>query len=406
VEKCVLSELALFGGPPLFAQPRHVGTPNLGDLARLRERCDDIIARRCLTNDGRYVREFEARVAEQAGVPYAVAMCNATLALQILFRALNLTGEVILPSFTFIATAHALEWEGITPIFADIDPLTHHLDPAQVESLITPRTCGIVGVHLWGRPCAVDALEALAHRHGLPLLFDAAHALRCTHRGLPLGSFGTAEVFSFHATKVANALEGGAVLTADAALADRLRKMRNFGFAGIDKVACLGTNAKMHEFSAAMGLCSLEALESFIAINLRNLTVYQGELAGMPGLQPISYDTREKNNFQYMIVEVDPSSCSLNRDELIQVLAAENVAARRYFYPGCHRMEPYRTRYPLWDNTLPETNRLARRVLALPTGTGVDVAEIRRICSLIRFALQHADELRRRLNGSQSSRAA
>jgi dTDP-4-amino-4,6-dideoxygalactose transaminase len=406
VEKRLPGDLAVLGGDPLFREPRFVGTPNLGDLGRLREYCADILERRWLTNNGRYVQEFEARVAALTGVPHAVAMCNATVALQVLFRALELSGEVILPSFTFVATAHALEWEGLTPVFADIDPATHNLDPDQVERLITPRTSALVGVHLWGRPCAVDQLGEIAGRHRLRLVFDAAHAIGCTHRGRPLGSFGDAEVLSFHATKVANALEGGVVLTADAGLAERLRKMRNFGFAGFDRVVCLGTNAKMHEFSAAMGLCSLEALGSFVAVNRRNLEAYQRELSGLPGLEMIRYDPGEQNNFQYAVAEVDPSKCPLGRDELVRVLAAENVLARRYFYPGCHRMEPYRTRYPFWDHTLPRTNDLAARLFALPTGTAIGPADVSGICSVIRLALRHAALLRAHLGLSPSAKAS
>lgn len=403
--KCLSRELALLGGRRLFEEPRFVGTPNLGNLASFQDACTDILERRWLTNNGRYVQQFEARVAELAGSPHAVAMCNATVALQVLFRALGLGGEVILPSFTFVATAHALEWEGLTPVFADVDPATHNLDPARVEELITPRTSAIVGVHLWGRPCAVDELRALAGRRGVRLIFDAAHAIGCSHRGQPLGSFGDAEVFSFHATKVVNALEGGVVLTGDATLAERLRKMRNFGFADYDRVVCLGTNAKMHEISAAMGLCSLESLDSFVGVNRRNLETYQRELSGLPGLQVIRYDLREKNNFQYVIVEIDPDKCPLDRDELVKVLAAENVIARRYFYPGCHRMEPYRTRYPFWDHTLPQTNRLAMQVLALPTGTTISAADVADICSLIRLALNHAPLLRSQIKTRHPAKA-
>ncbi len=395
MKKTLPTDLALLGGRPAFEQPCYVGTPNLGDLAQLRQRCNDILERRWLTNNGRYVQEFEARVAELAGVPHAVAMCNATVALQVLCRALNLSGEVIIPSFTFIATAHALEWEGLRPVFADVDPATHNLDPDQVERLITPQTSAVLGVHLWGRPCAVDELTAITEKHGLHLLFDAAHAIGCTHRGRPLGSFGRAEVFSFHATKVANALEGGVVLTADADLAEQLRRMRNFGFIGFDQVICLGTNAKMHEFSAAMGLCSLDALDSFIAANHRNLEAYRRELAGLSGLEVIRYNANERNNCQYVILEVDPATCPLNRDELVKVLTAENVVARRYFYPGCHRMEPYRTRYPFWDHSLPVTNRLTARLMALPSGTAITEADIVRIGAVIRLALAHAATLRK-----------
>ena len=181
-------------------------------------------------------------------------MCNATVALEIAIRAMGMSGEVIVPSFTFVATAHALQWQEITPVFCDIDPRTHNLDPNRIEEMITPRTTGIIGVHVWGRPCAVDALAEIAQRRHLKLLFDAAHAFGCSYQGQMIGNFGDAEVFSFHATKFFNTFEGGAVVTNDDELAAKMRLMKNFGFHGYDNVIYVGTNGKMSEVSAAMGL--------------------------------------------------------------------------------------------------------------------------------------------------------
>ncbi len=224
-------DLAVFGGEPSFAAPLHVGRPNITDQARFSELVEGLLERRWLTNDGPLVRELEERVAAHVGVRHCVATCNGTVALEIAIRALGLTGEVIVPSYTFIATAHALHWQGLTPVFADIDPRTHTLDPEAVQRAITPRTSGILGVHLWGRAAPVDDLQAIADEHGLPLLFDAAHAFSSTHRQRKIGRFGRAEVFSFHATKFFHSLEGGAIVTDDDDLAETMRLMRNFGFA-------------------------------------------------------------------------------------------------------------------------------------------------------------------------------
>jgi dTDP-4-amino-4,6-dideoxygalactose transaminase len=401
----MLGELAVLGGRPSFDHPVCIGAPSVGDRPRLMARLSAALDRRWLTNNGPLVQEFEARVAEIAGVPHAVAMCNATVALQVLLRALNLSGEVILPSFTFIATAHTVEWEGLTPVFADVDPITHNLDPEKVEALINPRTVAILGVHLWGRPCAVDALTATAERHRLHLIFDAAHAIGCTSRGRPLGSFGDAEVFSFHATKAVHAVEGGAVVTANGALAERLRKMRNFGFAGFDRVVSLGTNAKMHEFSAATGLCSLEDFPHVSETNRRAQDAYRAGLTGVPGIDVIRYPAGESHNHHYVVAEIHPD-CPLTRDDLVQVLAAENVVARRYFFPGCHRMEPYSIRYPFWDKTLPVTNGLVQRLLVLPNGTAAEPAAVGRICDVIRAAVAAAPAVRARLRAADQSRAA
>src|SRR6266568_2706279 len=336
--------LAVLGATPAFSEAIHVGRPNIVNRQRFLERIETMLDRRYLTNSGPFERELEQRLSGMLGVRYCVAMCNATVALEIAIRALNLTGEVIVPSFTFIATAHALEWQQITPVFCDINPATHNIDPSRVEQLITERTTGIIGVHLWGRPCDVQALQDIASRHKLKLLFDAAHAFGCSYNGQMIGNFGNAEVFSFHATKVLNTFEGGAVVTNDNELAAKIQLMRNFGFAGYDIVSSLGTNGKMSEVSAAMGLTSLESLEKFVTANYRNYEEYRQELAEVPGVSVLAYDQDEKCNYHYIVLEIDEGALGIARDQLDDILWAENVLSRRYFYPGCHRMEPYRTR--------------------------------------------------------------
>src|SRR5579872_5774228 len=360
--KLNIHDLAIFGKPPAFAEKLHVGRPNLGNRERLMQRISDMLDRNWLTNDGPYVQDFEKRLAQFLGVRNCVAMCNATISLEIAIRALGLTGEVIVPSFTFIATAHALQWQEITPVFCDIDRKTHNLDPAQVERMITPRTKGIIGVHTWGRPCDVDALEAIARRRNLQLLFDAAHAFGCSYKGKLIGGFGRCEVLSFHATKFFNTFEGGAVLTNDDALAEKIRLMRNFGFSGYDNVIYIGTNGKMTEVCAAMGLTSLESVEKFIETNRRNHAAYRSGLAGIPGLSLMPYDENERANYQYLVCELDEDAAGLTRDQLVALLSAENVLTRRYFFPGCHRMEPYRSYFPHAGLVLPETEDLCRQV--------------------------------------------
>ncbi len=260
-----------------------MGRPNLGDRERFLERAGEIFDRRWLTNDGPLVREFEARIRDISGVKHCVAMCNATIAMEIAMRALELRGEVIVPAYTFIATAHALQWQEITPVFGDMDPATHNLAPQSIERLITPRTTGIIGVHVWGRPCDTEAIETIARKHRLKVMYDAAHAFGCSHRGRMMGGFGECEVFSFHATKFINSFEGGAVMTNNDELAAKMRLMRNFGFAGYDKVIYPGTNGKLTEVCAAMGLTSLESMEGILAANRRNFKAYSGGLNGLAG---------------------------------------------------------------------------------------------------------------------------
>jgi len=392
-----IEDLAIFGAKPAFEEPLHVGRPNIGRRESFLERVNAILDRRWLTNNGPCVQQFEHAVAKFLGVRHCVAVCNATIALELAIRALQMKGEVIVPSFTFIATAHALQWQGITPVFSDVVPSTHGIDPRRVEELITPRTTGIIGVHLWGKPCAVEALADIAHRRGLALMFDAAHAFGCSHQGRMIGNFGRAEVFSFHATKFLNTLEGGAITTNDDELAVAIRLMKNFGFAGQDKVVCLGTNGKMNEISAAMALTGFESMDAFVEHNRRNYRQYMEELEGLPGLHIFPYDESEKCNYQYVVLEVDDTASPLSRDELMTALRAENVLARRYFYPGCHRMEPYASLFPDAGAHLPETEKLTRRVLVLPTGTSVGTREIRLVCHIVRLALTHSTLVRKRI---------
>jgi dTDP-4-amino-4,6-dideoxygalactose transaminase len=400
-----LQDLAIFGKTPTFPEKIHVGRPNVGNRQVLLSRINDMLDRNWLTNNGPYVQEFEKKLAEYVGVRHCVAMCNATISLEIAIRAMGLNGEVIIPSFTFIATAHALQWQEITPVFCDIDPQTHTIDPAKVEKMITPRTTGLIGVHTWGQACDVEALEAIARRRQLQLMFDAAHAFGCSYKGKSIGGFGRCEILSFHATKFFNSFEGGAVLTNDEELAAKMRLMRNFGFIGNDNVIYIGTNGKMTEVCAAMGLTSLESVDEFIGVNRLNYQAYMAGLEGVPGVSMLAYDGHERTNYQYIVLEVDEHTTGLSRDELVAVLTAENVLARRYFYPGCHKMEPYRSYFPHAGMVLPETEKLCQRVMVLPTGTSVNEGIAADICGIIRTAVSKAPEVKTRLANSRSTSA-
>jgi dTDP-4-amino-4,6-dideoxygalactose transaminase len=401
--KSSANNLAIFGGAPAFDEALHVGRPNIGNRQKFEERVGDILDRKWLTNAGYYVKEFELRVAELVGVKHCISMCNATVALEITIRGLGFRGEVIVPSFTFIATPNALQWQQITPIFCDIDPETHNLDSRKVEQMITPQTTGIIGVHVWGRPCNIEALTEIAAKHNLKLMFDSAHAFGCSYKGKMIGGFGDAEVFSFHGTKFVNTLEGGAVVTNDSELAQKIRLMKNFGFTDYDRTDYIGINGKLNEISAAMGLTNLESMKEFININYRNYKQYQQKLAGIDGLKIIEFDNAETYNYQYVVIEVDASKTIVPRDKLIEILHAENILARRYFYPGCHRMEPYRSYFPHAGLMLPETEKLTERVIILPTGTGVATDQINRICNIIGFAVNNGEEINGRISSLYDS---
>lgn len=401
-----LDKLSIFGGQPLFQNKLHVGRPNIGNRTHLLERINDMLDRRWFSNNGPFVQELEQRIADLLGVKHCVAMCNGTVALEIAIRAAELKGEVIVPSFTFVATAHALQWQEITPVFCDIDPQTHTINPWRVEAMITPRTTGIIGVHLWGQPCNVEALEEIAQKHHLKLMFDASHAFSCSYKGRMIGNFGDAEVFSFHATKFFNTFEGGAVVTNNDELANKIRLMKNFGFAGYDNVTYIGTNGKMNEVSAAMGLTSLESIEEFTTINYQNYKHYQAEISNIPGISLFTFNESERCNYQYIVLEINEEETKISRNHLLKILHAENVIARRYFYPGCHRMEPYRSYFPHAGLLLPETEKLSQRVMILPTGTNITENHIKSICEIIRFSITNGIQIQERLEAKKSEVSA
>jgi dTDP-4-amino-4,6-dideoxygalactose transaminase len=364
-----------------------VGRPNVGNKEELLKMLGDIVDRNWLTNDGPLVREFEDKVAKLHDVQYCVAICNGTIALEIALRALGLEGEVIVPSYTFVATAHALSWQGITPVFADINPDTHNLDPEAVRRMITPNTTGIIGVHLWGRPAPIDQLAAIASEFNLKVIYDAAHAFGTSANGQKIGAFGECEVLSFHATKVLNSFEGGAILTNNLELAQTARLMRNFGFAGFDNVIHPGTNGKLTEVCAAMGLINLRYFDSFVESNRKTYSEYSNSLQKVPGTKLLQYDLNNNPNYQYVVVEIEEGIEA--RDRVIKALHAENVLARKYFWPGCHGMNTYKAIYPHAGMLLPNSTRIAERVIVLPNGASLPEGAESCISDIIKIELGH-----------------
>jgi dTDP-4-amino-4,6-dideoxyglucose len=389
--KTAVGELAALGGAPAFDRPLHVGRPNVGDREAILAGIDEALRERWLSNDGAKLQAFEARLSERLGGLHCVATCNATLALQIVLRALDVEGEVVLPALTFVATAHAVAWERLAPVFADVDPESLCMGPDEAAARIGADTGALLGVHLWGRSGDPEGLERLARERDLPLVFDAAHALGSSRGERPLSSFGDAAVLSFHATKIANSFEGGAIVTADRELAERAKTMRNFGFVDEDEIVGLGTNAKLSEAGAVMGLASLDALDGFLAADRDNYAAYSEALADAPGISLLAFDPPEETNCHYVVIDVDPAAAGLSRDELRAMLVAENVLARRYFYPGCHRVPPY-DRLP--QPPLPVTERVLDRCLSLPTGTAVSPEEATTVGRVIRLALSQPEAVR------------
>jgi dTDP-4-amino-4,6-dideoxygalactose transaminase len=398
------ADVAVLGASPAFAETLHVGRPNMPDRATFMRRIDRMFDSGRVTNLGPMVLEFEERVAKIAGVRHCVATCNATVGLELAICALGMEGDVIVPSHTFVASVHALWRQGVRPVFCDVDPETHCIDVESIEAAITSRTTGILAVHMWGNTCATDALEDIAKRRNLRLLFDAAHAFGCGTRQCAVGGYGDAEVFSFHATKCVHSFEGGTIATDDDELAGRLRLMVNFGFAGEDTVEHLGTNGKMSEASAAMGLTSLESMGAIIEHNRRNYEAYTAGLRGIPGIRLMRKNPDHYHNCHYVVTEIDEDEAGLSRNEIVAALRLENVMARRYFYPGVHRMQPYRGLFPQAGRTLPVTEAVLERVMVVPTGLALSETDVALLTSRIAAIVRQAAAVRVALGQCQDMR--
>jgi dTDP-4-amino-4,6-dideoxygalactose transaminase len=383
-------ELALVSGVPAFATPLLTGRPNVLQPERTASLIASAMRRNWLTNDGPLVQELETRFAAFQGVKHCVAVANATLGIQLASKALGMTGEILMPSFAFVGTAHALAWIGLQPVFCEVSRDLHTLDSQHVKDSITSATGGIVGVHIWGQPCDIEGLEQVARSHGLPLLFDAAHAVGSSCGSVRIGGFGGAEVFSLHATKSINGLEGGMVATNDGDVAERVRLLRNFGFVGEDAVGGIGINAKMNEFSAAMALANLECYDRLHAHNRAIQAAYRQGLAGLDGIALQECRPGCGRCDHYAVLSVSETA-PVNREALRRVLAAENVVARRYFFPGCHRSPPYDRS---GHRCLPITDDVCRTVLQLPTGLQLTPDDAAEIAAIVAHASEHAGEVK------------
>ena len=341
-----------------------------------------------LTNMGEKHRELEALLRERLGVANVALFTNGHNALECVLEAMGLParGEVITTPFTFASTAHAIVRKGLTPVFADVRPDDYTVDPACVERLITPRTCAIVPVHVYGNLCDVDAIREIADRHGLKVIYDAAHAFGVERRRADgtrrsAASFGDASMLSFHATKVFNTIEGGAVCFSDPSLYQTINQWKNFGITGPEDVEYVGGNAKMNEFCAAMGICNLRHLDAEIAKRRMVHGRYLERLSGVRGLGLCPGQEGVEPNYAYMPAVFDPGAFGATRDEVFDALAAVGVHARKYFYPLVSDYACYRGVYA--SERTPVAARVAARVLTLPMYADLSLEDVDRICDVV-----------------------
>lgn len=380
---------AIAGGRPIFAQRLPIVSPEGLPGEQFVRDIRKVIGSRQLTN-GSFVLELESMAVAYLGVPHCVAVSSCTSGLILTLRALDLRGEVILPSFTFHATAHSVAWNGLKPVFADCDPDSYCISPASVRERLSPSTAAIIGVHIFGNPANVNELQEIASTARVPLVFDSAHAFGSKVNDSHVGGFGVAEVFSFSPTKLLVAGEGGLVATHDSDLAQRLRAARNYGDAGNSDPELPGLNARMSELHAALALRGLDGLEERIERRNEVRVLYEQRLRGIPGLSMQQIACCNRSSCKDFQVLVDEVAFGRSRDWLFDALQKENIEVRRYFSPPVHRQKLYRD---VWDKRpLPVTDRVSGSVVSLPIYSSLRDDDVVKVCD----AIERAHEFARR----------
>ena len=343
-----------------------VTSPLLPDLDEFHKMLEDIWDRRWITNNGHYHKELEKALAEYLKVPYVSLFTNGTLPLITALQALRITGEVITTPYSFVATTHALWWNGIKPVFVDIDPSTGDIDPERIERAITPKTTAIMPVHVYGKPCKVDEIQKIADKYGLKVIYDAAHAFGVEVNGESILNAGDMSTLSFHATKVFNTIEGGAMVMHDAKTKQRIDYLKNFGFAGETEVVAPGINSKMDEMRSAYGLLNLKQVDAAIEARHRVAVKYREALRDVEGISFWDDMPGVKHNYSYFPIFVEARKYGMTRDELYFKMKEQGVLGRRYFYPLICEFSTYRSLESSTRENLPNAYKMADEVICLP----------------------------------------
>lgn len=345
------------------------------------EEIRDIWDTHWLTNMGKKHKKLQKSLVEYLGVENIELLTNGHMALEMVMQAMELQGEVITTPFTFASTTHAIVRNGLTPVFCDIKPDDFTIDVSKIEALITGKTCAIVPVHVYGNVCDVEAIEAIAKKHGLKVIYDAAHAFGVTYKGMGAGSFGDASCFSFHATKVFNTIEGGAVCFRDLELGRKLYNLKNFGIRDEETVESVGANAKMNEFQAAMGICNLRHIDEEIGKRKKVVERYRERLGTVEGIQLNVIQQNVQSNYAYFPIMVEKETYGMDRNALFEKLKEKNVYARKYFYPLITQFDCYKDSFG--DVNTPVAQRVSENVLTLPMYADLSIETVDHICDII-----------------------
>lgn len=371
---------------PIFSEPIYVTRPLMPDLELVTEKLKEVWESQWLSNGGAQHRALEAKACEFLKAPQLSLFNNGTIALMVAVQSLRLQGEVITTPFTFPATTHVLAWNNITPVFCDIHPETLTIDPERIESLITSRTTGILGVHVYGMPCHVDRIQEIADRHGLRVIYDAAHAFGTEINGRSIGTYGDISMFSFHPTKLFHTAEGGALTYNDPNLKQRIDLLKNFGIRNEFEVIMPGINGKMNELSAVIGLLVLDMVKDEWVRRQTIREHYTRELGGLSGISVVETPQGVTNSQQYMVIRVNGKEFGATRDELYAHLREYNVHARKYFYPLTSDYPCYHQLASAHDGSLVNAKLAADEVLCLPFYGALEQDQVSAICELIKEA--------------------
>ena len=360
-----------------------VTSPLLPSLDEFTDSLKEIWGSKWITNNGQFHQKLEAALAEYLKVPYVSLFTNGTLPLLTALQALRITGEVITTPYSFVATTHALWWNGIKPVFVDIDPSTGNIDPQKIEAAITPRTTAILPVHVYGKPCDTEAIQAIADKYGLKVIYDAAHAFGVEVNGESLLNAGDMSTLSFHATKVFNTIEGGAMVMHDEKTKQRIDYLKNFGFANEIEVVGPGINSKMDEIRSAYGLLNLKQVDAAIAARRKVAVAYRKALRNVKGISFWDDMQGVRHNYSYFPIFVDAEKYGMTRDELYMKMKDQGVWGRRYFYPLISEFSTYRGLESSRPENLPNAHRMADTVICLPMHHALEENEIDRILESI-----------------------
>lgn len=384
---------AILGGEPAFAQLLPITKPTLPKLDALKDRFEDIFNTGMITNS-KYARQFEKALSDYIGVKHTMALSSCTSGLMLSLKSLGLKGKVIIPSFTFSASGHALLWNNLKPKFVDIDEDTYLIDLEKIKEAIGPSTSGILAVHIFGNPCEIKALEEIASDHKLKLIFDAAHALGSKYHNENIGQFGDAEVFSCSPTKLMVTGEGGILTTNDDELKRKITIGRNYGDDGSYDCEFAGINARMSEMQAILGLETLSMLDKNVENRTKLAEKYMEKLNMLDGIKFQKITPNCRTTFKDFSIYVDPEQFGMNRDELCDALAKENIMTRKYFYPPLHKQRAYVEFYDEYKDKLPFTDDVSTHVLSLPLFSHMGLEQAVRVCEAITQIHGFAGEIR------------